>query len=118
MRPTGLPARFQDFAQIVWAYCVSTDQADQVIPILKAWRSAQSLSVGDADPLIRAIVEYLGGNGNGHWSSGLERQRPGDDAGKGRVRSPFMGGGKAIAAPLENWQRCWQRWESDFPNAW
>lgn len=98
--PKGLPARFQDFAQIVWAYCVSTDQEDQVIPILKAWRSAQSLSVGDADPLMRAIVEYLSDNAMGTGLQDLSAKELVSTLEKAGYDLPFMGGGKGIAARL------------------
>jgi len=55
--PHGLPARFQDFAQTVWAYCQLSQ--DNAVDILNAWATAQAVSVGDADPLMRAIYEHL-----------------------------------------------------------
>ena len=98
--PKGLPARFQDFARIVWAYCVAVGREDMVIDVLKAWRSAQSLSVGDADPLMRAIVEYLNEDDTGIGlvdlsAKDLMQKLKSTDSGL-----PFLGGGKAIAHRL------------------
>ena len=98
--PKGLPARFQDFAQIVWAYCVSTNQEDQVTAILKAWRSAQSLSVGDADPLMRAIVEYLSDNAMGTGLQDLSAKVLVTALQKAGYELPFIGGGKVISQRL------------------
>lgn len=98
--PKGLPARFQDFARIVWAYCAAVGREDVVIDVLKAWRSAQSLSVGDADPLMRAIVEYLNEDDTGIGlvdlsAKDLMQKLKSTDGGM-----PFLGGGKAIAHRL------------------
>lgn len=98
--PRGLPARFQDFAQIVWAYCNSIGRDDVVVDVLKAWRSAQSLSVGDADPLMRAIVEYLNEDDTGMGLVDLSAKELIDKLKANGADIPFMGGGKNIAQRL------------------
>lgn len=98
--PRGLPARFQDFAQIVWAYCASIGREDLVIDVLKAWRSAQSLSVGDADPLMRAIVEYLSEDDTGFGLVDLSAKELMQKLKNTDSGLPYVGGGKAIAYRL------------------
>lgn len=98
--PKGLPARFQDFAQVVWAYCASTGQEDAVTGILTAWRSAQSLSVGDADPLMRAIVEYLNEDGIGMGLHDLSAKELVQKLQAAGADMPYLGGGKVIAQKL------------------
>ena len=48
-----LPCRFVDFGRMVWASDESSAASD-----LAALRQAQALTVGDADPLIRAILDF------------------------------------------------------------
>lgn len=98
--PRGLPARFQDFAQIVWAYCASIGNEDIVVDVLKAWRSAQGLSVGDADPLMRAIVEYINEDDTGFGLFDLSPKELIDKLKLAGADIPFMGGGKNIAQRL------------------
>jgi len=98
--PKGLPARFQDFAQVVWAYCVTIGQENAVRGILTAWRSAQSLSVGDADPLMRAIVEYMNEDSTGMGLCDLSAKELVQKLQAAGADMPFMGGGKAIAYRL------------------
>ncbi len=98
--PRGLPARFQDFAQIVWAYCVTLGEEDAVLPVLNAWRNAQALSVGDADPLMRAIVEYISDNATGLGLYDLSSKDLISTLQKAGHDLPFMGGGKVIAQRL------------------
>jgi hypothetical protein len=47
-----LPCRFVDFGKVVWAHSKETAASD-----LQALRRAQALTVGDAEPLIRGILE-------------------------------------------------------------
>lgn len=98
--PSGLPARFQDFAEIVWTYCASIGREDIVVDVLKAWRSAQSLSVGDADPLMRAIVEYLNEDDTGMGLIDLSAKELMQKLKNTDSGLPYIGGGKAIAYRL------------------
>jgi hypothetical protein len=94
--PNGLPARFLDFAELVWAWHRANNCEALVLPTLRAWRSAQALSIGDADPLLSAILEYCP-------STGLERLTAAElvkalsDRG---ADIPQLGGAKAIARRL------------------
>jgi len=94
--PGELPARFLDFARLAWAWYAATGQPERAIPALNAWRAAQALAVGDADPLLRAILEYAP-------AEGIQRRTATDfvralgDAG---AMLPHLGGGKAIAHRL------------------
>jgi hypothetical protein len=94
--PGELPARFLDFARLAWAWYAATGQPERAIPALNAWRAAQALAVGDADPLLRAILEYAP-------AEGIPRRTATDfvrvlgDAG---ATLPHLGGGKAIAHRL------------------
>lgn len=94
--PGELPARFLDFARLAWAWYAATGQPERAIPALNAWRAAQALAVGDADPLLRAILEYAP-------AEGILRRTATDfvrvlgDAG---ALLPNLGGGKAIAHRL------------------
>ena len=94
--PGELPARFLDFARLAWAWYAATGQQERAIPALNAWRAAQALAVGDADPLLRAILEYAP-------AEGIQRRTATDfvrvlgDAG---AILPHLGGGKAIAHRL------------------
>jgi len=56
--PKGLPARFLDFAEMTWAWHRVNAHESAIYPTLTAWRAAQFLSIGDADPLLAAILEY------------------------------------------------------------
>lgn len=98
--PKGLPARFQDFARVVWAYCSAIGREDIVVDVLKAWRSAQSLSVGDADPLMRAIVEYLSEDDTGIGLVDLSAKELLDKLKSSGADLPFMGGGRNVAQRL------------------
>lgn len=98
--PQGLPARFQDFARVVWAYCAAIGREDMVIDVLKAWRSAQSLSVGDADPLMRAIVEYLNEDDTGIGLVDLSAKELIDKLKATGADIPYMGGAKNVAQRL------------------
>lgn len=94
--PAGLPARFLDFARLVWAYHAIDGRAADTIPALLAWRQAQSLAVGDADPLVAAILEYgTAVAGRTLTPADLVREltRAGADI-------PLLGGGKRIAKQL------------------
>lgn len=96
LAPSRLPARFLDFAEIVWTWGYVTKQEDVVIPMLNAWRLAQLVSVGDADPLLTAIIDFAP-------VGGIQRKQPADFI---RILStqgatiPYLGGGKAIARHL------------------
>lgn len=97
--PGGLPHRFVDFARIVWAWCAATQQEAEARPCLQAWAQAQGLAVGDADPLLSAILEY---------GPKLAPQQLGKVSGADLLRHlskagasiPYLGGGKAIARSL------------------
>lgn len=91
--PQGLPLRFVDFARMVWA---DSDDADEAVEALKALRAAQALSIGDADPLLAAILEYAP-------ADGLVRLKAAElvkDLANRGADIPFQGGGKAIARKL------------------
>jgi hypothetical protein len=90
-----LPGRFVDFSRVVWAF-----DPDNAAPALRALQKAQALTVGDADPLIAAIVEHanvlLGEHGR--WegrASALVDALQHLEAGL-----PWLGRGKAIARRL------------------
>ncbi len=90
-----LPGRFVDFGRVVWAYDNGRAPA-----ALKALQQAQMLTVGDADPLISAILEYAGEllGELGRWKgspSGLVKALAGAGA-----ELPYLNGGKAIARML------------------
>ncbi len=90
-----LPGRFVDFGRVVWAYDNGRAPA-----ALKALQQAQMLTVGDADPLISAILEYAGEllGELGRWKgspSGLVKALT--EAG---AELPYLNGGKAIARML------------------
>jgi hypothetical protein len=90
-----LPGRFVDFGRVVWAY-----NSGQAPAALKALQQAQALTVGDADPLISAILEYAGEllGEQGEWEgspSGLVKALTATGA-----ELPYLNGGKAIARML------------------
>ena len=87
-----LPGRFVDFGRVVWAYDNGRAPA-----ALQALQQAQALTVGDADPLISAILEHAGEllGEQGEWGgspSGLVKALT--EAG---AELPYLGGGKGIA---------------------
>ena len=94
--PGELPARFLDFARLAWAWYAATGQPERAIPALNAWRAAQALAVGDADPLLRAILEYAPADGIPRRTA-TDFVRVLGDAG---ATLPHLGGGKAIAHRL------------------
>lgn len=98
--PRGLPARFQDFAHVVWAYCAACGQEAQIIDILQAWRNAQSMAVGDADPLMRAIVEYINEDDSGFGLVDLNAKEMIDKLKLSGADLPYLGGGKVVAQRL------------------
>ena len=90
-----LPGRFVDYSRIVWAF-----DPDNAETALRALRKAQALTVGDADPLIAAIVEYTDAllGECGRWegrASALVDALQDLEAGL-----PWLGKGKAIARRL------------------
>lgn len=98
--PAGLPARFQDFARVVWGHCVAIGEEPQAVALLTAWRKAQSMSVGDADPLMNAIAEYLANDPTGLGLFDLSAKALLDKLKAEGYEVPFLGGGKRIAARL------------------
>lgn len=99
--PEHLPARFLDFARVVWSYCKATDAEAEAVPTLKAWRAAQALAVGEADALLMAIIEKapvtpLVDVSPKAFVSALTAA--GADI-------PWLGGGKAIARRLRELRR-------------
>jgi hypothetical protein len=90
-----LPGRFVDFGRVVWAHV-----GDKATGALAALQQAQALTVGDADPLVAAILEHaevLMGN-RGYWkgtASELTRALTAEGA-----DLPYFGGGKTIARML------------------
>jgi len=97
--PAGLPHRFVDFARLVWAWCAATGQEAAAVPCLKAWAAAQGLAVGDADPLLAAILEF----GPSLDPLQLGRVPPAtliSNLSHAGASIPFLGGSKAIARAL------------------
>jgi len=98
--PAGLPLRFVDYARLVWAYLFLQGKPDQASPVLTSLRLAQQLTIGDADPLVGALVLHANDllAGNDHWQgSASELVRALSDVG---ADLPYMGGGKRIARQL------------------
>lgn len=93
--PAGLPARFLDFAQVVWSWHKATGQEALARPTLEAWRAAQALSVRDADPLLMAILEYCPKEGIN--ATAVQVVKTLTNAG---AELPNLGGGKKIAGKL------------------
>ncbi len=99
--PEHLPARFLDFARVVWAYCKATEAEAEALPTLQAWRAAQALAVGEADPLLMAIIEKapaLMFNDVTPTDFIKALTAAGADI-------PWLGGGKAIARRLREIRR-------------
>jgi RepB DNA-primase from phage plasmid len=97
--PRGLPARFLDFAEIVWSWHKATGQETAAVPTLQAWRAAQALAIGDADPLLAAILEC------GEKVPEPDRTKVSPSAlikalGQAGAELPYMGGGKEILRKL------------------
>jgi hypothetical protein len=96
--PAGLPGRFVDFARLVYSYYAAYGESEKARPALLAWRRAHTLAIGDPDPLLRAIVEYLPASGFRRVTATELVRRlsvAADQAGDAPL--PFLGGGKAIA---------------------
>ena len=74
--PKGLPARFLDFAEMTWAWHRVNAHEGTIYPTLTAWRAAQFLSIGDADPLLAAILECA--PSDGVRPPGIPRSTPAD----------------------------------------
>jgi hypothetical protein len=94
--PACLPARFLDFARLVWAWHRIAGRLEEVLPVLSAWRAAQALAVGDADPLLAAILEHAPPEGYSQITASEMVKRlmqTGADL-------PFLGGGQRIANHL------------------
>jgi energy-coupling factor transporter ATP-binding protein EcfA2 len=94
--PADLPARFLDFARLVWAWHDAAGEVEAARPVLAAWRAAQALAMGDADPLLAAIVEHAPPGGFQRiTASELVRLLQAQGA-----ELPYLGGGKRIASHL------------------
>ena len=94
--PYDLPARFLDFARLVWAWHRVTGRAEEAWPVLIAWRAAQALAIGDADPLLAAIRDHAP-------PDGFVRIAPSElvrELTAGGASLPYLGGGKRIANHL------------------
>jgi energy-coupling factor transporter ATP-binding protein EcfA2 len=94
--PLDLPARFLDFARLVWAWHHIAERPEEALPVLAAWRAAQTLAIGDADPLLAAILEHAP-------PEGFQRIAPSDlirQLTMAGADLPYLGGGKKIASHL------------------
>ncbi len=99
--PADLPGRFVDFAQLVYAYYAVEGRAEEARPALAAWQRAYTLAIGEPDPLLKAIVEYLPPNGFQRLTATqLTRQLATALHDAGDEALPYMGGAKAIAGRL------------------
>ena len=97
--PAGLPLRFVDFARLTWAFLHKEGREERAVPILRALRRAQSLTVGEADPLVEALATHLlDAAPDGQWK-GTPAELPKALTAAGATL-PYLGGGKAIAAKL------------------
>lgn len=99
--PKGLPARFLDFAEMTWAWHRVNDHEATLYPTLTAWRAAQFLSIGDADPLLAAILECA--PSDGVRPEGVYRLAPAElvrELTRRGAELPQLGGGKAIKRRL------------------
>jgi hypothetical protein len=94
--PLDLPARFLDFARLVWAWHAVAERPEEAQPVLAAWRAAQALAIGDADPLLAAIAEYAPPEGHQQVTAS-ELIRRLNHAG---AELPYLGGGQRIANHL------------------
>jgi hypothetical protein len=94
--PRGLPARFLDFGQFVWSWHAATGQEAKAIPTLEAWRAAQALAIGEADPLLMAILEFAPSKGLYRFAAAAMVR----ELTKLGAELPQLGGGKIIARRL------------------
>jgi len=98
--PAGLPLRFVDFARLFWAYMRIEGQAERAAQMLHSLRQAQSLIVGDADPLIQALIAYFDEIASeGYWQGSASELI---DALKGVMgeETPYFYGAKRVANGL------------------
>lgn len=72
----------------------------QAVSLLTAWRKAQSMSVGDADPFMNAIAEYIANDPTGLGLYDLSPKALVEKLKSEGYDVPFLGGGKRIAARL------------------
>ncbi len=99
--PADLPGRFVDFAQLVYSYYAVEGRAEEARPALVAWQRAYTLAIGEPDPLLKAIVEYLPPGGFQRLTATqLTRQLATALHDAGDEALPYMGGAKAIAGRL------------------
>lgn len=102
--PTGLPLRFVDFARLFWAYMRVEGQPERAAAMLYSLRQAQSLTVGDADPLIQALLEHFDAiaSDDGYWQGSASDLISALKTAAGAVGGdlPFLGGGKRVANGL------------------
>ena len=97
--PAGLPLRFVDFARLVWAHMRRLGRPTDAAHMLLALRRAQALTVGEADPLVEALVVHFGEMA----PIGVWQGIPADlakDLGEVGADLPYLGGGKRIARML------------------
>ncbi|NLF02020.1 MAG: hypothetical protein GX601_13690 [Anaerolineales bacterium] len=97
--PAHLPLRFIDFAKLTWGYMSYLTQPETAANMLLSLRQAQSLAVGDADPLVEAIHMYF----DDLASTGSWEGAPGELVKALRetgAELAWQGGGKAIARML------------------
>ncbi|MCP4540118.1 MAG: hypothetical protein GY832_23520 [Chloroflexi bacterium] len=90
-----LPGRFVDFGRVVWVH--SPENAPQA---LFALQGAQSLMVGDADPLISSIVEHFDAlaGGRDYWTGNTQSLT--QSLVVQGAKLPFFGSGKVITRML------------------
>ena len=101
--PAGLPLRFTDFANMTWAYCRSIRRHDWGATIVLALRHAQTLTMGENDPITEAMVGYFDAmEPTGYWK-GTASELVKDLVAAG-ADIPFFGGGKAIARHIREAQ--------------
>ncbi len=97
--PPALPLRFVDYGRMVWAYMRQQGSEKLAEPMLDALRRAQALAVGEADPLVEAILSHwdaLAPEGS-WWGGASQLVRTLTEAG---ADLPYLGGGKRIANQL------------------
>jgi hypothetical protein len=98
--PAGLPLRFVDFARLTWAYEQQQGRPELAASMLLSLRQAQALCIGDADPLVEAILAGFDqiADGKGGWSgSASALVKALADVG---CEMPYLGGGQRIANGL------------------